>query len=140
MLAAGMLITGSINTLTTKAADMQSTADRNGNKYDQCCNPMTFNHPFVQAAGMFIGEFLCLLAFKVLLWRAAYDLKHHRNTADNLAQVERKPFPKYLLILPALCDMTATSAMYVGLNWSSASAFQMLRGSVVSKVKRPRTS
>jgi hypothetical protein len=32
----------------------------------------TFNHPFVQACSMFIGEMLCLLAFKCLYfyyWR-----------------------------------------------------------------------
>jgi hypothetical protein len=32
----------------------------------------TFNHPFVQACSMFVGEMLCLLAFKLLYfyyWR-----------------------------------------------------------------------
>ena len=33
--------------------------------------------------------------------------------------------------MPALCDMTATSLMYVGLSLTDASVFQMLRGSVV---------
>lgn len=34
--------------------------------------PRTFNHPFVQACSMFVGEMLCLLAFKLLYfyyWR-----------------------------------------------------------------------
>jgi len=36
-----------------------------------------------------------------------------------------------IFVLPACCDMTATSFMYVGLYWTYASVFQMLRGSVV---------
>lgn len=44
-----MMITGSLNTITTKAADNFTTQDRYG-------NAVTFNHPFVQAACMFVGE------------------------------------------------------------------------------------
>jgi drug/metabolite transporter (DMT)-like permease len=36
-----------------------------------------------------------------------------------------------ILLIPALCDMTATSTMYVGLTLTYASSFQMLRGSVI---------
>ena len=38
-----------------------------------------------------------------------------------------------LIFLPAaMCDMCATSTMYVGLNLTYASSFQMLRGSYIS--------
>ena len=114
-LAAGMLITGSLNTLTTKEADNLTAADRYG-------NVVAFNHPFVQAAGMFIGELLCLLVFYVLVLRA-------RMTGTKLARA--KPFNPFLFVVPALCDMTATSCMYVGLALTDASIFQMLRGSVI---------
>jgi len=36
-----------------------------------------------------------------------------------------------IFCLPAMLDMTATSMMYVGLNLTFASVFQMLRGAVV---------
>jgi drug/metabolite transporter (DMT)-like permease len=36
-----------------------------------------------------------------------------------------------IFLLPACCDMTGTSLMYVGLNLTHASVFQMLRGSVI---------
>ena len=36
-----------------------------------------------------------------------------------------------LLAIPALCDMIATSIMYVGLTMTYASSFQMLRGAVI---------
>jgi len=37
----------------------------------------------------------------------------------------------YLFLPPALCDMIATSTVYIGLNLTFASSFQMLRGSVI---------
>ncbi|XP_062324320.1 solute carrier family 35 member F6 isoform X2 [Osmerus eperlanus] len=40
-------------------------------------------------------------------------------------------FNALLFLPPALCDMTATSIMYVALNMTSASSFQMLRGAVI---------
>lgn len=37
-------------------------------------------------------------------------------------------FNPLILFIPAMCDMTATSIMYVGLNLTYASSFQMFRG------------
>ena len=100
----------------TKAADNSTAVDRHG-------NTVLFNHPFLQAAGMFIGEFLCLLVFYGLVLRAR---------APGAAKLARaKPFNPLIFVLPALCDMTATSIMYVGLALTDASIFQMLRGSVI---------
>eukprot|EP01138_Halocafeteria_seosinensis_P001551 gb/GECG01001589.1/.p1 GENE.gb/GECG01001589.1/~~gb/GECG01001589.1/.p1 ORF type:complete len:387 (+),score=37.68 gb/GECG01001589.1/:1-1161(+) len=83
-----------------------------------------FNHPFYQACGMFIGEFLCLFVFRILKWKNA-------NSAKQKEVEALKPFNRVLLLLPACCDMTATSLMYIGLTLTYASIFQMLRGSVV---------
>ena len=114
-LAAGMLLTGSLNTLSTKAADQATTTNRYGES-------VNFNHPFFQALCMFIGEFSCLIAFYVARARA-------RSRGDKFE--EAAPFNPLIFLLPALCDMTATSLMYVGLSLTDASIFQMLRGSVV---------
>jgi len=76
----------------------------------------------MQAAGMFIGELLCLFAFRILVWRANYK-------GEKIARA--KPFNPLIFVLPALCDMTATSTMYLGLALTDASVFQMLRGSVI---------
>jgi len=40
-------------------------------------------------------------------------------------------FNPLIFVLPACCDMTATSLMYVGLTMTYASVFQMLRGAVI---------
>ncbi|XP_005062782.2 PREDICTED: solute carrier family 35 member F6, partial [Ficedula albicollis] len=42
-----------------------------------------------------------------------------------------RPFKPLLFLPPALCDMAGTSIMYVALTMTSASSFQMLRGSLV---------
>jgi uncharacterized membrane protein len=71
---------------------------------------------------MFFGEALCLAAFGFLIWRAS----------RSGATIDRaKPFNRLLLAIPAAHDMCATSTMYVGLALTTASSFQMLRGSVV---------
>lgn len=40
-------------------------------------------------------------------------------------------FNPFIFMLPALCDMTATSLMYIGLILTSPSQFQMLRGALI---------
>ena len=143
-LAVGMLITGSINTLSTKAADLQTATNRYGNN-------AYFSHPFVQAVGMFVGELSCLFVYTVLSYRA--------HSSNDATFKRAKPHSKFIFLIPALCDMTAvrrggcgpppplplraltpplqhfrrpqTSVMYVGLSLTSSSMFQMLRGSVV---------
>ncbi|XP_062324319.1 solute carrier family 35 member F6 isoform X1 [Osmerus eperlanus] len=116
-LAGLMLTTGSINTLSAKWADMFSA------KGCKDSDEHTFSHPFVQAVGMFLGELSCLVVFHILLCH------------DRRAPVPRmnagQSFNALLFLPPALCDMTATSIMYVALNMTSASSFQMLRGAVI---------
>eukprot|EP01116_Phalansterium_solitarium_P011965 TRINITY_DN2786_c0_g1_i1.p1 TRINITY_DN2786_c0_g1~~TRINITY_DN2786_c0_g1_i1.p1 ORF type:complete len:386 (+),score=165.17 TRINITY_DN2786_c0_g1_i1:130-1287(+) len=113
-LAVAMVVTGSINTISTKFAD---------NAYSKGIDGTTrqFDHPFFQAAGMFLGELLCLGAHYVLFFRQKCQGKDPQTVKFNPA----------IFILPACCDLAATSSMYVGLNWTYASVFQMLRGSVV---------
>ncbi|KAM9196088.1 solute carrier family 35 member F6 isoform 2-T2 [Mergus octosetaceus] len=116
-LAALMLLTGSINTLAAKWADNFSAGGCGETEEHR------FQHPFVQAVGMFLGEFSCLGVFYLLLWR------DRRRSEPRLAPSQ--PFNPLLFLPPALCDMTGTSIMYVALNMTSASSFQMLRGSVI---------
>jgi len=113
-LGVGMIVTGSVNTLSTKLADVTSSKGIDGTTRD-------FEHPFFQALGMFLGELCCLPVFYYLQWKYK----------DSDEYAPRKSFSPWLLALTALCDMVATSLMYVGLNMTYASVFQMLRGSVV---------
>ncbi|CAG5927909.1 unnamed protein product [Menidia menidia] len=116
-LAGLMLTTGSINTLSAKWADMFSAKG---------CHDVPehgFSHPFVQAVGMFLGEFSCLAVFYILVC--------HDRRSPEPKMTASQSFNPLLFFPPAMCDMTATSIMYVALNMTSASSFQMLRGAVI---------
>ncbi|XP_026671702.1 solute carrier family 35 member F6 [Ceratina calcarata] len=122
LLALLMVITGSFNTLSVKYADEQIVRGEDG-------QPRHFNHPFMQSTFMFIGEMMCLVVFKIL---------HYYYTRKGDGSVDTHPLTKgshvfnpFLLLIPALCDTCATSVMYVGLNMTYASSFQMLRGASV---------
>ncbi|KRZ97915.1 Solute carrier family 35 member F6 [Trichinella sp. T8] len=116
-----MVITGTLNTLAAKWADMMYGLGR------------PFNHPFFQAFLMFVGEFACLPAFFLIehCWKRKKFSHSFEVTSDNDKLVDRQKF-NFLIFLPAtLCDMTATSIMYIGLTMTNASSFQMLRGATV---------
>eukprot|EP00730_Choanoeca_flexa_P013135 TRINITY_DN4998_c0_g1_i1.p1 TRINITY_DN4998_c0_g1~~TRINITY_DN4998_c0_g1_i1.p1 ORF type:complete len:378 (+),score=94.77 TRINITY_DN4998_c0_g1_i1:188-1321(+) len=130
-----MLFTGSVNTITTKYADITcafgvdyyekgQSADKNSCK-GRMDGEHLFDHPFVQALAMFIGEFCCFLAYYIYTWLSSCS----SNASADKGKV--KPFNPLIFLLPALCDCTATSTMYVGLTLTYASQFQMLRGSVI---------
>jgi len=121
-IATGMVVFGSINTLSTKWADKQSAPGSDGGE------PHLFDHPFFQAVCMFVGEFLCLLTFKIWYYSNKYDWCRRGTRDINHGNLE---FNKFVFLLPAMCDMTATSLMYIGLNFTYASSFQMLRGAVI---------
>ncbi|XP_067390139.1 solute carrier family 35 member F6 [Emydura macquarii macquarii] len=116
-LAGLMLLTGSLNTLSAKWADNFNAEGCRGTPEH------SFQHPFLQAVGMFLGEFSCLAAFYLLVCR-------DRQRAEP-SMAPPRPFNPLLFLPPALCDMTGTSIMYVALNMTSASSFQMLRGAVI---------
>ncbi|XP_055607026.1 solute carrier family 35 member F6 [Uranotaenia lowii] len=122
ILAFTLVITGSINTLSTKWADTLQSESSDG-------QIRPFEHPFVQACAMFLGEFLCLLTFKAIY----YHLRRKNNGAEDRHDLVKgnREFSPFILFVPAMCDMIATSIMYVGLNLTYASSFQMLRGSVI---------
>ena len=86
-------------------------------------------HFSLQAVGMFLGELTCLFAYFIVVYRrrnrAYSDISD--GGADTAVELPFNP----LIMLPAsLCDMCGTTIMYIGLNLTYASSFQMLRGIV----------
>ncbi|GIY47294.1 solute carrier family 35 member F6 [Caerostris darwini] len=120
-LALLMVVTGSINTIATKWADKLESKNSEGKVTE-------FNHPFLQACSMFLGEVSCLVLFKILIWTGSQSnlVKSDENSAPSSGS-----FNPLIFLAPALCDLTATSTMYIGLNLTYASSFQMLRGAVI---------
>lgn len=88
-----------------------------------------FNHPFLQSAGMFFGEFTCLIAFKL-----AYHYYLRKGVDEDAMPASVKgsrTYNPFIFVAPAVCDLIATSTMYVGLTMTYASSFQMLRGALI---------
>ncbi|KHJ43930.1 hypothetical protein D918_05983 [Trichuris suis] len=121
-----MVSTGTLNTLAAKWADMLYSLGR------------PFSHPFLQSLCMFIGEFSCLPTFLLIKYirnrrRRSVDFASDETQLD--ASLDERPKFNVLIFLPAtLCDMTATSIMYVGLTMTNASSFQMLRACLLRYV------
>ncbi|PAV77953.1 hypothetical protein WR25_20103, partial [Diploscapter pachys] len=122
-----MVVTGSLNTICAKWADSIKA------------DGVKFNHPFLQATCMFFGEFLCLVAFFLLYafqryrWNQA-NIQGQHGAIVEISSDSEPALPRfnYLVFLPpACCDILATSIMYIGLNLTTASSFQMLRGAVI---------
>ncbi|KAJ1522596.1 hypothetical protein ONE63_001778 [Megalurothrips usitatus] len=121
-LALLLVITGSINTLSTKWADRLTSEGLDGES-------TRFVHPFLQASTMFLGEIACLATYKLLYWY--YSRRQPGSESIEKATAGNTNFNALLLFPPAMCDMISTSTMYIGLNLTYASSFQMLRGSVI---------
>jgi drug/metabolite transporter (DMT)-like permease len=83
-----------------------------------------FDHPFVQALTMFVGEFMCLIVFKCLFF-------YRKMTNQDQGDIGPQTFNPLWWAIPALCDSVGTTTMYLGLTLTYASSFQMLRGAVV---------
>mmetsp|Transcript_15856 Transcript_15856/g.34383 ORF Transcript_15856/g.34383 Transcript_15856/m.34383 type:complete len:513 (-) Transcript_15856:246-1784(-) len=127
-LASCMLISGSLNTIVSKFQDTILVPDRHGGVSE-------FRHPAVQSAQMFFGEFSCLLPVSLLFLR-----KHFSRSEDEKLHILHRQANKswwdrnasyFVFAIPALCDATATTMLNLGLIYTQASVFQMLRGTLV---------
>uniref|UniRef100_A0A023GP72 Putative conserved plasma membrane protein n=1 Tax=Amblyomma triste TaxID=251400 RepID=A0A023GP72_AMBTT len=123
-LALMLVFTGSINTLATKWADNSYSIGRDGKL-------RLFDHPFLQAVGMFLGELSCLLAFRLVFWYYSRKAKAGEPVELPPSASGSRDFNPLIFLPPAMCDLVGTSIMYVGLNLTYASSFQMLRGAVI---------
>lgn len=141
-LAVLLVITGSVNTIAAKWADNIEIEPG-----------VYFAHPFFQATVMFVGEMCCMVAFIITLFIQRYRWKrrhendvnvhcanHHgggeavekASTVSTVSEIPTVPrFNFFLFAIPAFCDVVATSVQYLGLNLTSASSYQMLRGAVI---------
>lgn len=133
LLALGMLISGSLNTITTSWADKQfaegtvDTATIWAKMQGETARVHKFDHPFFQAMGMFVGEFLCMIVYSFT-----------RRKAAALAAVDPsvvvpggRTKGALWFSIPAALDILGTGTMYTGLCLTSASVFQMLRGASI---------
>ncbi|KIJ17455.1 hypothetical protein PAXINDRAFT_168112, partial [Paxillus involutus ATCC 200175] len=138
-LLAGMIITGSSNSLWSKWQDMQCV--------ENCDDPDPQNHvlyeqPVWQTLQMFLGEMLCFLPVLYTWLRTRSqatpvflpedcDEDEHPQIKPATASQELRGWKLLLLWFPAACDLTGTTLMNVGLLYTPVSIYQMTRGALV---------
>ena len=120
-----MIVTGTINTIATKLQDRTVVGvDKEG-------APVYFFAPGVQSAFMFLGEALCLAAHA---WRdrvRSGGWGFGSSATPSTTTTRRLTTPVAAsFALPAALDVVATTLINVGLFYSSASVYQMLRGTL----------
>lgn len=126
MIMLAMLLTGTCNTILMK---VQNLTKANGDK---------FNHPFVQCAVMFIGEFLCLGVYGIKLLYQRHQAKKQGSVEPsspgtkvaNAVHLKTNINP-LLLAIPACFDVIASTLMNIALTMVAASVYQMLRGMII---------
>ncbi|RPD65942.1 hypothetical protein L226DRAFT_530075 [Lentinus tigrinus ALCF2SS1-7] len=139
ILIAGMLITGSSNSLWSKWQDMQCVEncdDKNP------AHRVLYEQPVWQTLQMFLGEMLCFLPVIYSLARARHQTQPLRLPSDSeeepaagskpeIPQARLHGWKLLLLWFPAACDLTGTTLMNVGLLYTPVSIYQMTRGALV---------
>ena len=78
----------------------------------------------LQALGMFAGEASCLVVFKFLYL-------YYKWVKKDATKYGKQKFSPMIFAIPAFCDVIGTSLMFVGLNLTSASSYQILHGAVI---------
>jgi hypothetical protein len=135
-IGSAMVLAGSVNTLSMKWMDVTRARGQNGVYEQRLCESLFglqlcpdhshdyrhfFDHPIFQTWLMFFGELVCLFVFKTsVCWMRCKEVA-----------VENSSFNCLIFLFPALCDMTGSGMMIIGLTMSDASSFQMMRGAVL---------
>ncbi|KAI0374693.1 hypothetical protein BV20DRAFT_986450 [Pilatotrama ljubarskyi] len=138
ILIAGMLITGSSNSLWSKWQDMQCVENCDGDP----AHRVLYEQPVWQTLQMFLGEMLCFLPV-IFAWirsrRQSQPLRLPSDSEEEPAAGAKAEVPQQhlhgwkvlLLWFPAACDLTGTTLMNVGLLYTPVSIYQMTRGALV---------
>ena len=109
-----MLVFGTLNTVIMKMQDDVIVGTNDDG------TPITFKHPYLQCAIMFLGELFCMFIYGVkCLW--------YKNT-DPAGRAGVNPLA---VAVPAMFDMCGSSLMFVALTMCAASVYQMMRGVIV---------
>lgn len=137
LIVAGTLITGAANSLLTKYQDNQCV--------DNCHDPNPDNHklfqqPGIQTMQMFLGELSMYLVYVFYKWYN-HDNNNNQyiqlneneqlNESSNNLPHETSIFENFKLSIPAICDLSCTTLLNIGLVYTPVSIYQMSRGSVV---------
>ncbi|KIY64140.1 hypothetical protein CYLTODRAFT_425498 [Cylindrobasidium torrendii FP15055 ss-10] len=130
LLLAGMITTGSSNSLWSKWQDMQCV--------ENCTDPdvskrVLYEQPVWQTLQMFVGEMFCFLPV-LFSWVRSLRAPAVQLGEPPLKEATGRALTGWsilLLWIPAACDLTGTTLMNIGLLYTPVSIYQMTRGALV---------
>lgn len=142
ILCLGMLITGSINTLSKKAQNDCSAFGYPDPRTNGTSTKHKFDHPWFQTLIMFIGEMSCLIGLYYLRWNERRKIIHNYQnrlmvvpsssvTSKNAVNINQAHVCHWIFAIPTILDLIGTSIAGIGLLYVEASIWQMLRGSLI---------
>jgi len=123
-LIAGMLITGTINTVITKLIfDTNEAVGCCGYSSSGIPNEVShgFSHPWFSTWVMFLGELMTFIPFIIT----------RRMDNKKLVKADRENPYHYIFAIPTCCDLTASTLGNIALLWIPASIWQMMRGAII---------
>eukprot|EP00026_Physarum_polycephalum_P009519 Phypoly_transcript_09645.p1 GENE.Phypoly_transcript_09645~~Phypoly_transcript_09645.p1 ORF type:complete len:343 (+),score=25.92 Phypoly_transcript_09645:72-1100(+) len=137
-LIVGMLVTGTINTLSKSWQNVQTSKGINGQAEE-------FHFPWTQTLIMYCGETLCMVAFLLFYKPMSYDIRgrieeREINQTEKalLMSSETDPVPEernwktpFLFLFASSLDLIGTTLAGIGLLHTLTSVYQMLRGSII---------
>ncbi|KAI3402514.1 hypothetical protein KGF56_004606 [Candida oxycetoniae] len=133
-IVSGTLITGAANSLLTKYQDNQCV--KHCSSLDDPTLRQNFNQPVIQTLQMFLGEFAMLFVYLIYRYYNNVEKLALQASVENDAAVKTNDgkiglFQNWRLAIPAICDLSCTTLLNVGLIYTPVSIYQMTRGSVV---------
>ncbi|ESO96502.1 hypothetical protein LOTGIDRAFT_159919, partial [Lottia gigantea] len=136
LLMIGMLVTGSINTISKKAQNDCSAIGYPDKSKNNTATDHDFDHPWFQTWIMFIGEMGCLIGLLIVRRRELNTYRKLNVWVENTGNAPIKPpehkrIFQWVFLIPTVCDLIGTSLAGIGLLYVDASVWQMLRGSII---------
>ncbi|SPP84494.1 solute carrier family 35 member F6 [Drosophila guanche] len=116
------VLSGTFNVLVVKWANQQQVIGSDGELHG-------FQHPVVFTMLMFLGEFLCFIAFKV--GRLVVNRRGPGAELDSILTQVSGEFHPLSMLLPTMLDAMASILLFTGLYLTYATSFQMIRGAAL---------
>ena len=119
----GTLMFGTVGFLVNKEMDQQKSKGKD------------FNHPYFQAATMFIGESFCFIVYHLFI----KSKSNQKETLKASPLLKRKDtlynkLGSFIFIIPAFFDLMGSTLSFIGLVFSAASVAQMLSSASIAIV------
>ncbi|KAA6362825.1 MAG: Solute carrier family 35 member [Streblomastix strix] len=136
LLSSGMLLTGSLNTISKKLQYQSCAPGLDVCKGSPTCNTLIhknnhhFEKPWTQTSMMFLGEATCIIVYLL------YKLCTRKPSTSELKAHRKAKIWEFVRLLPLFAllgffDLLGTTGAAIGLLFVPSSIYQLFRGSII---------